>query len=147
MPNIELRQAEEKDWPFVNLLIQNELKSYLNALWPYEHDKNHFIRLKQARFGQETSEIISLDGVDVGRVTFKKEQDNTEIEDIQLWYDTEHNSLLQQVLVNLIDNHINKGDLLKVRMRHENPLVPVMRMLGFSDYFETDHQVYLRKIT
>ncbi len=145
MPEIELRNAVNTDWPFVNLLIQNDVKSYLNALWPYEHDSEHFIRLKHAKFGQGNSKIISFDGVDVGRVSLKKGSSVTEIEDIQFWYDTEQNSLLQQLISNITEQNLSKGDSLNLRMRHENPLVPVMRMLGFDDYFQTDHQIYLRK--
>ena len=146
MPEIQMREASNSDWPFINLLCTKELKHYLNAMWPYQPKPSQFFKLNQSKFKQGRTTIINYDGIDIGMYSLKHSVNEIEIEKISLWFDTDEQEIANLIIEDIVENKLHKGAVARCSLEHESPLLTVYESYGFKKDYETDHRVYLRLI-
>ncbi|RLV58468.1 hypothetical protein D5018_17100 [Parashewanella curva] len=146
MPDLMYREAKTQDWNFINLLNVNELKEHLNALWPYQNDRDQLSRIKRSKFYQCHSKIITYQDVDIGYISMKNTDTELVIEEFVLWYDDDEDEIATSVIEQLIIEPLTSGAQVISKARLNHPQIEVYERLGFRRYLETENRVYLRKI-
>ncbi len=127
---ITLRAAVSSDELFVNNLTQSEMTNYVKQTWSSALEyKAYFQRNK---FNLKTTEIIQLDGKDVGRLSVTRAADNIYIDNIHVLAQYQSHGIGTRVIKLLFEEAAQEAKEVRLSVLRANPAKSLYEKLGFK---------------
>lgn len=139
---VKLRAASEADFDFIYQLRRATMKEYVEATWGWDE------AFQQERFSRSfypaTSQIIVVDGRDVGELALEEKDDELFLSDIYILPACQNRGLGTALLRDLLAQAQTGGWPVTLQVLRVNPARRLYERLGFVTISETETH-YLMK--
>lgn len=140
-----LRPATAADYDFLYQLKVAALKEYVAATWGWDevHQRQHFA----AHFDPERSQVIVVNGRDVGELSLVENEDSVQISGIYILPEYQGRGLGTAVLGDVIERARKGRRPVSLQVLKVNPARRLYERLGFVVFAEsaTHYQMRLRQ--
>jgi ribosomal protein S18 acetylase RimI-like enzyme len=127
--NIKLRHATKNDYDFVYQVKVDALKEYIQATWGWDDKQQQDFH--HEHFNHEETEIIQLNGLDVGFAIIKVCPNELRIEEINILKKHQNNGIGTEIIINAQ----TKAKELKIpvwlQVLKVNPAINLYKRMGF----------------
>lgn len=140
-----LRPCLIEDKDFVYNVKKSTMKSYVEKSWGV-WDENFQRRRFNRNFNLDNSQIMQLNGEDIGILIIEENPMVIQIDNIQILPDYQNEGIGSMILTNIIQKAVKKGKTVKLQVLKTNPKAKKLyEHLGFFVEDETEFHFLMRK--
>lgn len=139
---LTLRNATQADAPFVNDLTRQTMTPLVRKTWESDEELERYF--DKNRYIADSTKIIELNGIDVGRVTLLWSDEEVYVDQIHLLPAWQGQGLGTRVLERIIVVARRLGRAVRLQCLRANPAVHLYRRLGFEEYDRSITHYFLR---
>ena len=142
MKNITIRDAGLGDRNFADSVIRKVMTGYVEQTWKTHEERESYFALNG--FAINETQIIQLDGKNIGTIVIKQEEESTAIDQIFLLPEYQNRGLGKSVMQQILNEAFAKGKHVTLCVLKVNPAKHLYDRMGFAVYKETDQRYYMR---
>ena len=138
-----LRAATEADRDFVETLTREVMSPYVSQTWQdYKEQERYFSR---NAFDARDTQIIQLNGEDIGRLTLSENEDGIHLKAIHLIKAVQGKGIGKRLLMQVIEESEKKRKTLYLTVLLCNPAKKLYERLGFEVYDERERRYLMQR--
>ena len=126
----QLRDARDSDLPFVEALYLGTMEPLLSELGDWDRDK--FSKRIRVSFKAPESQMIIVDGRDIGFMQVSETSDDLNIAQVHLVDDYRGQGIGTEIFTDLIVRAQRDGKTISLSVPRNNPSVALYQRLGFK---------------
>ncbi|MDY6854878.1 MAG: GNAT family N-acetyltransferase [Thermodesulfobacteriota bacterium] len=143
MPEITLRPSTIDDKEFVDELTRKVMQDYVEQTWNSDRKREEYYHLN--RFSLRSTQIIQINGIDVGRVTISRRDDRIIIDDIHVIPEYQSKGIGSHVMRAALSEAEKAGVLVELKVLKVNPAHKLYERLGFHIVCEDQQRYYMKR--
>ena len=143
MPEITLRPSTSDDEEFVDGLTRRVMRDYVEQTWSSDREREEYYHLN--RFSLRSTQIIQIDGIDVGRATITRRDDRIIIDEIHVMQEYQSKGIGSYVLRAALSEAEEAGVLVELKVLKVNPAYKLYERLGFRIVCEDQQRYYMER--
>jgi ribosomal protein S18 acetylase RimI-like enzyme len=153
LTEIGLRPIEDRDLPFLERVYASTREEELRPVpWTAEQ-KAAFLHQQFAaqhvhyatHYGDASFDVVTVDGVDAGRLIVDRRADGLHIVDIALLPEFRGAGIGSRLLRPLLDDAAQRGVPVTIHVERENPAMRLYDRLGFEPVHDTGVYLLMRR--
>jgi len=138
-----LRPATLKDKEFLRSLHRETLREYVEQTWGWDEEWQH--RRFDQRFDPPNTQIIVVDGDDVGMLKVGREEERIFLENILIAPSHQRRGIGTQLIKSLIEEADERGVPIRLQVLKVNPVRRLYERLGFREIGTSEMDVHMER--
>lgn len=141
MHSIKLRPSTFLDSAFVDDLTRQVMFPYVSETWSsLEEIESYFVKNK---FGLQSTQIIQLNEIDVGRLSLSILEDAVFIDNIHILPEYQGKGIGSSVISRVFEDADVRGLPVKLHLLRKNPVKSLYERLGFKVIEENEYRFFM----